>query len=305
MKNLIRSYLRQLADGREASPHTLAAYANDLECWIAALREAAGHEPGVADLRPDLLRLAYARVASGEALPSGRSRRPAARSTQRRLSALRSFLKHLARRGVMAGDPSSALRAPKKPRDLPRFVPAASLGQILDRLSGDEAAALRDRAILEILYGGGLRLSEVVGLDRNDVHPDEGLVRVLGKGRKERIVPLGPPALGAVRRYLAGGRRRAPAGAGDPLFTGPSGRRLSPRTVQRIVRSRLAELAGVARLSPHLLRHSFATHLLDAGADLRAVQELLGHSDLSTTQIYTHVTVDRLRRAYRKAHPRA
>ena len=303
MEQLIRSFVRQLADREGASPHTVAAYARDLAAWRLALADVLGREPTPSDLTAQMLRQAYARVASGKA--SAGSRRPAPRSTSRRLSALRSFLHHLVRRGVLAADPSAALRSPKRPRDLPRFLPAPSLSDVLDHLDGADPASRRDRALLEVLYGGGIRLSEIVGLDRGDVHLEEGLVRVLGKGRKERIVPIGPPAIRALRCYIAEGRTPPARAAGDPLFTGRGGRRLSPRTVQRAVRARLASLAGAAKLSPHLLRHSFATHLLDAGADLRAVQELLGHSDLSTTQVYTHVTVDRLKRAYKKAHPRA
>jgi len=183
-------------------------------------------------------------------------------------------------------------------------VPRLDLVAALERLEGDDPASLRDRALLELAYSAGLRVSELVGLDRRDVNRSTGLLRVRGKGRRERIVPAGRPAFVALDRYLAARGGWALA-AEEPLFVNPRGGRLSGRTVQRAVRRRLGEVAGGLGVTPHALRHSFASHLLDNGADLRAIQELLGHRSLTSTQVYTHVSGSRLRRAYRQAHPRA
>ena len=199
---------------------------------------------------------------------------------------------------------------PRRPRRLPRTLPSHDLATALDRI-GHDAAAPRDRALLELAYSSGLRLSELVGLDHGDVDFDAGLVKVRGKGRRERIVPAGKTALDALRGYLVdtGARPQptatVPTAGRMPLFIGPSGRRLSGRTVQRVVHRRLAEVAGGLGVTPHALRHSFASHLLDRGADLRAIQELLGHRSLTSTQVYTHVSRSRLRKAYVQAHPRA
>jgi integrase/recombinase XerC len=227
-----------------------------------------------------------------------------AASAARAIAAWRSFSRFCVRRGVLASDPARLLPFPRLPRRLPRTLPALDLSAALDRLSGEDAAARRDRALLEIAYSSGLRLSELVGLNRGDVDLRAGLLRVRGKGRRERVVPAGETALTAVRRYLAAGGR----GEGrpdEPVFVNPRGRRLSGRTVQNVVRRRLADVAGGLGVTPHALRHSFASHLLDRGADLRAIQELLGHRSLASTQVYTHVTRARLRKAYEQAHPRA
>jgi integrase/recombinase XerC len=203
---------------------------------------------------------------------------------------------------VIERDPARALAFPRIGRRLPRTLPAEDLKRALDRLIQPDAATSRDRALLELAYSAGLRLSELVGLNRGDVDRRAGLLRVRGKGRRERIVPAGRTALGALDHYLAA----RPAGRADePVFLGAGARRLSGRTVQRVVRRRLGEIAGGLGVTPHALRHSFATHLLDRGADLRAIQELLGHRSLATTQIYTHVSASRLRKAYEQAHPRA
>ena len=202
-------------------------------------------------------------------------------------------------------DPARSLAFPRLPKRLPRTLPANDLKQALDRLAAaDDRAAPRDRALLELAYSSGLRLSELVGLNRGDVDRGAGLVRVRGKGRRERIVPVGDGALRALDGYLAA----APAGAArrdEPVFVGPSGARLSGRTVQRVVRRRLADVARGLGVTPHALRHSFASHMLDRGADLRAIQEMLGHRSLATTQVYTHVSRSRLLKAYEQAHPRA
>ena len=234
----------------------------------------------------------------------------AASSTARALAAWRSFGRFCVRRGVLATDPARGLPFPRLPRRLPRTLPRLDLNAALDRLAADpDPAASRDLALLEMTYSSGLRLSELVGLLQGDLDRGARLLRVRGKGRKERVTPVGERAMAALDRYLAHEGRREGA-RGEPLFAGrpragAAVSPLSPRTVQRLVRQRLAGVAGGLGVTPHALRHSFASHLLDSGADLRAIQELLGHASLSSTQVYTHVSRTRLQQAYQQAHPRA
>jgi integrase/recombinase XerC len=225
----------------------------------------------------------------------GRGRAPA--TLARHVAALRTFYRWLLRTGVTTRDLTADLQPPRVGRRLPRFVSVAQADGLLD---ADGPLGARDRAILEVLYGGGLRVAELCALDLADLDLADGWVRVRqGKGRKERRVPVGPPALAAVERWLD------ERGRDDgPLFLQRAGRRITDRAVRRIV-DRAGRTAGVDRLHPHALRHSFATHLLDAGADLRGIQELLGHASLSTTQRYTHVSVQALLETYRNAHPHA
>jgi integrase/recombinase XerC len=193
---------------------------------------------------------------------------------------------------------------PRAGKRLPRFIPEAEIQRLLDGPWPDDLRGARDRAIIELLYGTGMRLGELVRLDKEDIDLVRGTARVLGKGEKERIVCFGPPTAGALRGYLAA-LEAAPPGRGHPLFTGRTGRRLHPRTVQRRVHLHLGRLARAGGTSPHALRHSFATHLLDHGADIRAIQELLGHANLGTTQVYTHVSIEALRDAVDRYHPRS
>jgi integrase/recombinase XerC len=218
----------------------------------------------------------------------------------RKLAALRSCFRFLVRRGVLEGNPAREARSPRQPRRLVTFLPIDEATQLVDgRGVGGESRA-RDVAILELLYASGLRVSELAGLDLDDLDRTERTLRVLGKGRKERIVPYGDAAAGALERWL--GKRGEASGA---VFTNARGGRLTVRSIHTIVR-RAARAAGITRrVSPHTLRHTFATHLLDGGADLRAIQELLGHSRLSTTQRYTHVGAEQLMKVYDRAHPRA
>jgi integrase/recombinase XerD len=221
-------------------------------------------------------------------------------TVMRRLSALRGFYRHLVKEELLASDPTANLPAARLIHHLPSVLSIEEVEQLLAQPRGDTTRGLRDRALLELLYATGLRVSELVGLRRGDLNLDQGLVRCLGKGGKERIVPVGEPACRAVRAYLEARHDAAPA-----LFLGNKGKSLTRVAFWRII-SRYARQAGLrATVSPHTLRHSFATHLLDGGADLRTIQELLGHASIATTQIYTHVSVDRLREDYRAYHPRA
>jgi integrase/recombinase XerC len=297
----VAAFLEHLEKERQVSPHTLSAYRRDLQAFVGFLDR---HYDGPWTF--GLVDRVGIRSFLGELDRRGLSKRSAARA----LSAVRSLYRYLQTQdGLEAGAVRSA-RSPKLPRRLPghldlerteRLFQAAEL-----RASQGEPAALRDLAVLELFYSSGLRLAELTGLNLADVDLLGDQLKVRGKGRKERIVPLGSRANRAVRAYLEARQSpaAAPRGERGPVFVNRQGRRLTPRTVQRIVH-RAFKAVGAEGLKTHSLRHTFATHLLDAGADLRAVQELLGHASLSTTQIYTHTSVERLKRVYQQAHPRA
>jgi integrase/recombinase XerC len=297
VREALEQFLTELEAQRRASPHTLAAYRRDI---ARVLDLVAG--PGVRGRA--VPPAAWTRELLERAARDFHRTGHAASSAARALAAWRTFSRFCLRRGLIATDPARALAFPRLARRLPRTLPRGDLGAALDRLDGDDAASRRDRALLELTYSAGLRLSELVGLDRRDVDRGHGLIRVKGKGRRERIVPIGRAALQALDRHLEAEGREVGA-ATDPVFVNPRGQRLSGRTVQRVVRRRLGQVAGGLGVTPHALRHSFASHLLDNGADLRAIQELLGHRSLTSTQVYTHVSGSRLRRAYQQAHPRA
>ncbi len=294
MREALAAFLQEFAATRRGSVHTLAAYRRDV---TRVLDLAGGEGKAVAPA-------AWTRELLERALRDLYRSGHAAASAARALAAWRSFGKFCVRRGVLAQDPARALPFPRRAQRLPRTLPRIDLNDALDRLGhADDPQAARDLALLELAYTAGLRLSELVGLDVRDLDRTGALLRVRGKGRRERLVPVGSRALVALDAYLAHERRTAPA-PGEPLFAGRADR-LSGRTVQRAVRRRLAGLATGLGVTPHALRHSFASHLLDAGADLRAIQELLGHRSLASTQVYTHVTRARLQQAYAQAHPRA
>jgi integrase/recombinase XerC len=295
VREALDRFLTELAAQRRASDHTVAAYRRDI---TRVLDLASGPGRPVPATRWD-------RALLDRAMQERWRAGAAASSVARALAAWRSFSRFLVRRGLIAGDPARALLRPKLPRRLPRTLPAARLNEAIDRVCGEDGTSLRDRALLELAYSSGLRLAELVGLDHGDLDPGTRLLRVRGKGRRERVVPMGKSALEALRRYLATVRSGPAAAGARPLFVNARGARLSGRTVQRVVQRRLAAAADGLGVSPHALRHSFASHLLDNGADLRAIQELLGHRSLASTQIYTHVSRSRLRKAYGQAHPRA
>ena len=227
----------------------------------------------------------------------------AASTIARRLASLRSFYRYLRRQGTVTTDPTSGLRNPKQPQRLPRLLRIDDVIRLLDAIPVHTALGVRDRAMLETLYGGGLRVNELVGLNCDDIDFESDLVRVRGKGRRERLSPIGHMALRWINYYLPS---RQPESAGEQaVFLNRYGTRLTTRSVGRLLEDHLARAGLTSAASPHTLRHSFATHLLDRGADLRSVQELLGHRNLATTQVYTHVTRDRLLHIYEEAHPRA
>ena len=300
MREALETFLQELKAARRFSPHTIAAYRRDL---TRVLDLAAGEGKPVAPAawdQPLLERAMRDLFRTGHA----------ATSTARALAAWRSFGRFCVRRELLPTDPARALPFPRLPKRLPRTLPKLDLNAALDQLArSTDAATARDLAVLEMTYSSGLRISELVGLHRGDLDRNARLLRVRGKGRKERVTPIGERALAALDRYLATEARES-GPRDEPLFLGRSrasgaDRTLSPRTVQRLVRRRLAAVASGLGVTPHALRHSFASHLLDAGADLRAIQELLGHASLSSTQVYTHVSRTRLRQAYEQAHPRA
>jgi integrase/recombinase XerC len=299
MARLLGEYERHLVSERDLAAHTVRAYLGD----VAGLLEHAARLGHVDATRLDLrtLRSWLARQQT-----VGRSRTTLAR----RATAARVFTAWLLRTGRAESDAGASLGSPKAHPSLPpvlRADEAADLIRTAARLADDGSpVGIRDVAMLELLYATGIRVGELVGLDLDDVDRDRNVVRVLGKGRKERAVPFGHPAARALERWLAHGRPRLRVeGAGAALFLGARGRRIDQRAVRTLVHRRIAEVPGAPDIGPHGLRHTAATHLLEGGADLRSVQELLGHASLATTQLYTHVTTDRLRRAYQQAHPRA
>lgn len=291
-------YLRHLEQVRRLSPATVRAYRSDL----------AGLQATCGDVDLAQVDLEALRDWLWQAVQRGDSRATIARRT----AAVRGFFAWATETEVIEADPSLRLVSPKRGKTLPKVATAQTLDGVLAQMAQAAAdgdpAALRDHAVLELLYGAAVRVSELCGLDIDDLDPDRRTVRVLGKGSKERVVPFGLPALRAVEAYLVRGRpalaARADGAAASALFLGARGGRLGPRAVYDLVSRRLGPELG-AQVGPHALRHSAATHLLDGGADLRAVQEILGHASLGTTQIYTHVSSERLTATYRLAHPRA
>jgi integrase/recombinase XerD len=224
---------------------------------------------------------------------------------QRKVACLRSFYRHLRREQILARDPTADLRGPRRSQRLPHVLTRDEVARLLRAPKGTEPAALRDRALLELLYACGLRASEAIGLELSDVDLQEAVLRARGKGSKERVVPVGRAAVSALRAYLGRGRPRLATEAADPgLFLNVRGRRLSRQGLYKIVQGHARAVGLEDRMSPHTLRHTFATHLLAGGCDLRTLQEMLGHADVATTQIYTHLSADRLRDVYFDAHPR-
>jgi integrase/recombinase XerC len=313
LKVALDEFLDHLRLNENASLHTVRAYESDLSQFVEFLATRLGRRR--ADVTPTDFDHLHIREFLGDLHRRGNSRSSAAR----KLAALRTFGRYLRREGDLEGDPAALVGTPKREQRLPAHLGEAEMEKLLDIPDTSQPLGRRDRAILELFYASGLRLSELVGLDLDDVNLNGRMVRVLGKGRKERLVPFNPKAEAAIRAWLkdvqalpvpaASRRSRGEGGSTrrqrQPLFLNYQGGRLSTRSVDRLVRKYVAACSTRFGISPHALRHSFATHLLERGADLRAIQELLGHARLSTTQRYTHVNAAQLMDAYRKAHPKA
>jgi integrase/recombinase XerC len=294
---LVDDYARHLRLQRELSVHTVRAYTGDVTGLLRHLQRL-----GLTSLDEVTIRALRSWLAREQTRGQSRS------TLQRRSAAVRVFFTWAQATGRAATNPAAALRSPRKERPLPPHLSQAEAAAMLDTAgtAADPAVVLRDLALLEVLYATGVRVAELCGLDLDDVDTERRLVRVVGKGDKERSVPVGLPALRAVERYLRDGRRAlATPTSGPAVFLGERGGRMDPRVVRRVVHAALGRVAGAPDLGPHGLRHAMATHLLEGGADLRSVQEMLGHASLATTQIYTHVTDERLRQAFARAHPRA
>ncbi len=310
MQRHLQSFLDYLRLNRNVSRHTARAYEGDLAQFLAFADGRLGRA-----VRPDDLDHRLVRAFLGELYARGRARA----SSARKLAAIRSFCRYLRREGDLDHDPGALVSTPKLDQKMPAHLDLDEIGVLLAAPDAGHPLGRRDRAILELFYASGLRLSELVGLDVEDVNLSGRLVRVLGKGGKERIVPFNRSTAGAIRGYLpdrrtlmaralaselpTAGRRRARPH--DPLFVNYRGGRLTGRSVDRIVRRYVAQSSARLGISPHALRHSFATHLLERGADLRSIQELLGHARVTTTQRYTHVSAAQITQLYRRTHPRA
>jgi integrase/recombinase XerC len=298
VRDRIQEFLDVLALDRDQSPHTVRSYAKDLSDLLAFL---AGDDDPAADFP---LETVDARaIRSWVADMHARGLAPA--TVGRRLSAARAFFRWLGREGLADDNPAATVKNPKRPERLPERLDVEDVQAVLEAPDPATPAGLRDRALLELTYACGLRVSELVGLDLDDVAFADRTARVLGKGRKERIVPFGRKAAGAVKAYLAAFAALRDRSGEEALFLNQRGGRLTDRSVRRILDAAVDRAALVRGVHPHLLRHSFATHLLESGMDLRAIQELLGHARLSTTQRYTKVSLERIIEVYDKSHPRA
>ncbi len=317
MIDTLKAFLKHLALNRNVSAHTVRAYDSDLSQFLLHVATASGVKRR--DLLPSALDRQSIRGFLSELHAAGQSRA----TTARKLSAIRTFLRYLRREGLIAADPGALMKTPKRDIRMPKHLSEDEMTRLLEAPATDAALGRRDHAILELFYASGLRLSELAALDAEDVNLSTKMVRVMGKGGKERLVPFNRTTEKAIRDYLADrmvilrsgtpperarARRSQPLRRSsrpeDPLFVNHRGGRLTVRSIDRLVR-RYAAASQQGVISPHALRHSFATHLLQRGADLRAIQELLGHSRLSTTQRYTHVNAAQLMATYKKAHPKA
>lgn len=286
MQRYIEKFVSYLEIERNASPHTILNYKVDLKEFSKFLGETALEKVDYLALRKFLVHL--------------KTRQLKPRSMARKVACLRAFFKFLNRDGLIKANPALLLSSPKLDKPLPRFLTEDEVAKLIEAPSKEKILGLRDRAILETLYSTGMRIAELTSLDVEKIDYISGVVKVLGKGRKERLLPIGDKAVGAIRDYLSKRKKNT-----DTLFLNKNGSRLSARGVRLILDKYIHKTSIKEKISPHTLRHSFATHLLNRGADLRSVQELLGHANLSTTQIYTHLTTERLKNIYDHAHPRA
>jgi integrase/recombinase XerC len=296
MEALLDKFRRYLGDERNLSPHTVRNYIGDITAFDQFLRRF-GPDYELKHVDPPLIRSFFASLYTG---------RRAKATIARKIASLRAFFEFLRRRGLVQRNPVRSVRNPRE-RKLPRWLAYDEVRALIEAPRSDSLAGLRDRAILEVLYSTGMRVGELVSLDRRRLDPATGLIKVRGKGRKERLTVLGDPAQAALRAYLEHPARRAAAPDADPqaVFLNLRGGRLTARSVARIVARYVRQAAVATGVSPHTLRHTFATHLLQAGAGLRDIQELLGHAALATTGLYAHLSDATVHEAYRRAHPRA
>lgn len=308
LKDLSRQFVAFLKLNRNVSPNTLRAYDTDVTQFLEFVAAKAGIKPS--QVKPDVLDADHVRDFLGELHRRGLSRASAAR----RLSALRTFSKYLVREGVLKDDATQLVGTPKREQSLPAHLGHAEIDALMASPDLETVAGRRDRAILELFYASGLRLAELTGANLEDLNLSGRMIRVMGKGRKERMIPFNNQTAASIKAMLADhaqasshAETRKPRGRGavSPLFLNLRGGRLTTRSIDRIVRQHVKAAAINTGISPHALRHTFATHLLQAGADLRSIQELLGHAQLTTTQRYTHLDLGRLTEVYRGAHPRA
>jgi integrase/recombinase XerC len=298
MDQALADFLRHLGLEKNSSAYTVKSYREDLNQAAGFFRDKIGSSA----TSPDRVTTRHVRAYLAWLSEQGYARTTIAR----RLAALRSWFRFMCRQGTITTNPCDGVRGPRQDKKLPHFLTGADINRLLTAPQGGDVLDCRDRAILETLYSAGLRVGELVGVNLEDLDLDSGCVTVRGKGRKERLAMLGDPAVQALRKWLDARNTFTVAAAKQPaVFLNQRGGRLTTRSVGRLLEKYLAMAGLDARTSPHTLRHSFATHLLDAGADIRGVQELLGHKSLTTTQIYTHVTTQRLQDSYQKAHPRA
>ena len=290
LERFVQKFITYLKIEKNASEHTLTNYKIDLRDFNNAVKEKALESLTHVDVRLFLARM--------------KEKNFSKRTVARKMACLRSFFRFLCREGYLKSSPAAGLQTPKLEKRLPLFLDADSVVKLIESPDVSDVYGLRDRAILETLYSSGVRVSELVGLNKDSIDFIGGVIKVYGKGKEERLSPIGDRALRVIRSYF---EKINPVDIKDKkaVFLNKSGRRVSDRAVRRIVEKYIHKTSMNERVSPHTLRHSFATHLLDRGADLRSVQELLGHANLSTTQIYTHVTTERLKAIYDKVHPRA
>ena len=303
MKKAIEKYLRYLKVERNASKHTITSYENDLTQFLNFCIVQFNVDEGELDIA-GIERLTI-RLWLGELSDRGLAKS----SIARKVAAVRSFFKYCFKRGIVEQNPAHLLIVPKKDKPLPKTANAEDLNRMMELAEGNTPKSAQNRAILELLYGTGIRLSELVNLNEEDINFKLNQIKVLGKGAKQRIVPFGKQAKNALQNHLDTKTQlygqRTDADARKAVFIAAGGQRLYPRAVQRIVKDYLQRTSEVTQKSPHVLRHSFATHLMDQGADIRVIKELLGHSNLAATQVYTHTSVERLKNVYDIAHPRA
>jgi integrase/recombinase XerC len=297
MQKTVRSFLEYLEVERNYSPNTLRSYESDLQHFVSYLLTNEVHS--LEDVRKPLLRTYFSSLL-GEGLTK--------KSIARKIASMRSFFRYARRHKIITTNPTLTLISPRLEKRLPSFLDEASVKRLFDSVETSSPLGRRNAAILELFYSTGMRLNELIQLDVDDIDFAQGLVKVTGKGSKQRIIPVGRRALEAVRAYEADRRQQVsglkPGKVPSALFLTPKGERCYPEAVIRMVKSAIGKVSELEKRSPHVIRHSFATHLLNRGADLRAVKELLGHESLSTTQVYTHVSTEQMKKVYRQSHPK-